>query len=151
MPLARSLIDDALAPAADRLLLQWLATLSTLVARRAGTEADAEVALMAYVTRLRDYPGDIVGDVLNDWPNRSQWWPTWFELRKRLEDRSLPRFSLLEDITRLERLALPAPRESQEDRDAVSEGLRGLVMQLKRPPASRCGVRAKRITMRIAA
>lgn len=140
--MARSIIRSALQPAADRTTLVLLAKLSALVAQRADSDAGAEVQLAAYAERLREYPADIVAEVLRDWPNRSQWWPTWFELRERLEPKLQRRLAMLEDIEAIERKLntpqiAPDPEaearftaEQERERAEVGEKLRGLVVRL---------------------
>lgn len=49
-----------------------------------GTD-DGAAEIAAWVQRLRDYPADVAVSVVQDWPKRSPFWPTWHELQERLE------------------------------------------------------------------
>lgn len=100
---AKRLVLCSLRPAAADEIVSALAKLSSLVARRAESEADAELQLAAYTERLREYPADVVMAVLSQWPCGSQWWPTWYELRQLLEAAAKWRRGLLRQIEMLER------------------------------------------------
>lgn len=156
---AKSLLLDALAPAKDRALIEALARMSTLVARRNAGDDDAELTLACYVERLREYPADLVLATIADWPNRSQWWPTWFELRERLEPKVRCRLRWLEDVETLERIMntariAPDPeadarRQAAQasERQEVGDGLRGLVVKLADARTTHCdnGKRQRRL------
>ena len=88
--------------------LALLARLSQTVSPRAESDAGAELQLAEYATRLRAYPADIVAATLDEWPNRSVFWPRWKELRDLLEPRLEDRLALLGLVSRL---ALGAPDE----------------------------------------
>ncbi|WP_022697905.1 hypothetical protein [Euryhalocaulis caribicus] len=71
--------DDEL----DLLLLE----IKALCMPRRGMDDDIDVILNAFNRRLKEYPrGDVV-HVLRRWPDQSRYWPTWSELREKLETR----------------------------------------------------------------
>lgn len=130
------MLDASLRPASDRDTLIALAKLSTMVARRAEGDAAVEVQLAAYAEQARRFPADIVADVLNAWPQRSQWWPTWFELEQMLAPRLANRMGLLASLERLEREALEPPRtfathEVEDDALCDASKLRDLARDLR--------------------
>lgn len=117
-----------------------------MVARRNAGDDEAELTLACYAENLREFPSDIVLAVLRDWPNRSQWWPTWFELRELLEPLTQRRLEWLDDVEHMERV-INTPRievdpveeaKRQEEAEAarqaerayVGAGLRDLVVSL---------------------
>lgn len=132
LTLARRLIEDSLAPAPPERIVGALATLSTLVARRAEEEADIKLQLKAYTERLRRYPEDVVMATLSDWPDRSQWWPTWFDLAQILNDRVRFRQEMLEATERMSAVALAAPADepTPEERASGAAAMRELAKSL---------------------
>lgn len=46
---------------------------------------DLEAQLGLYARKLAEYPADVVRKVLTTQPNMSKWWPTWAELKDRLD------------------------------------------------------------------
>jgi hypothetical protein len=89
---AVGLVREALAPAPMGRIEGWLAELDVLTARRGGSATEAGLLLSAYAGRLRNYPGDIVRDVLAAWPGK--WFPTWAELQDVLDRAAAPRVVL---------------------------------------------------------
>jgi len=82
--------------------------------------------LAAYAERLSAYPAQSVLRVLNDWPMRSPWWPSWHELAEQLpsqqpayQPREMPEHRLLNgprrDDASMHRPFTPAERREFED------------------------------------
>jgi hypothetical protein len=86
---ALAIIDQTMAPADEGDMEIWLAELTLVTARRNTSEAESELFLTAYTSRLAAYPGDIVRQTLKDWDGK--WFPTWGELKDILEARVAPR------------------------------------------------------------
>jgi hypothetical protein len=62
-----------------------LAELKFTTRQRAEDENDIKAQIEIYARKLEEYPFDVVLNVLTQYPNESQWFPSWFELRERLE------------------------------------------------------------------
>lgn len=88
---ALAAIEASLTPADEKRLTGWLAEMSVQCAFRQQTDFTSELTLRVYARNLSEYPADVVRRVLRDWPSESKWWPTWHELRERLEALSKPR------------------------------------------------------------
>jgi hypothetical protein len=71
-------------PLDEQDILIELGKLRVKVARRAEEGADMQLLLEAYTEELRDYPADIVLEVLRLWPSLSKWWPALEELKQPL-------------------------------------------------------------------
>lgn len=69
-----------------------LREMASLTAKRTESGEDEEMTVTAFMERLAEYPGDIVIDAIRGWPNKSRWWPTWFDLAEQInfwmEDRT---------------------------------------------------------------
>jgi hypothetical protein len=89
---------ESMAPAPVEMIEEWLARLSVKTARRKDSAHGDELALSVYTDHLRDYPGDVVREVLSSY--RGTWFPTWGELAERLDEltevRAMIRDRLLE-------------------------------------------------------
>lgn len=90
---ALRVVEESLAPAPLERIEHWIAEVNAITARRGETAAEAELALTAYSSRLRQYPGDIVRDTLLSWGGK--WFPTWGELKEILDVRTSPRTQML--------------------------------------------------------
>jgi hypothetical protein len=77
-----SALQQTCRPLDDESLIRELAKLRTKVGRRAEEGSDMELLFEAYVEDLREYPADIVLEVLRTWPNLSKWWPALEELKQ---------------------------------------------------------------------
>lgn len=93
---ALRVITEALYPAPDDLIEEWLAELSVKTARRKASELGAELALSVYTSHLRQYPADVVRHVLRAY--RGQWFPTWGELAERLDELTDPRLMVRDHL-----------------------------------------------------
>jgi len=88
------IVAGLMAPAPEELLLQWLSTMGVLVAKKDQGETISELELIAYARKLRAWPGDVVRDVLDRYPDENKWWPEWATLRKHLAAASSERLAL---------------------------------------------------------
>lgn len=79
-----------MAPASEDELQEALLVLSSLTKRSAKDEAMADVQLRAYTENLRNYPADIVWQVLSTW-RATTFWPAWAELANALDRATAPR------------------------------------------------------------
>lgn len=91
--------NEALFPAADDLLEEWVAALSAKTARRRTSSGGAEAALSVYVGHLRQYPADAVRCVVLNF--RGKWFPTWGELAERLDELTEPRLMIRDRLVDL--------------------------------------------------
>lgn len=80
-----AVVQAAMTPAPAEQVIGWLAEMSVQVAFRKESEFTGELTLQVYARKLSEYPADVVRDVLAEWPGRSKWWPTWMELKDRLD------------------------------------------------------------------
>lgn len=82
---ALAAVEHAMAPASEADIALLLAELGQVTARRETSGAAADLFLAAYIQRLREYPGDVVRDVLRNWPGT--FFPKWGELKQALDER----------------------------------------------------------------
>ena len=62
-----------------------LSELKALTRTKSEDMDDIRVVLKAYARKLQDYPRDVTLHVLSTQSDLSEWWPTWSDLRERLE------------------------------------------------------------------
>lgn len=74
----RQRMEGAFAPPQEPQIELWLAELDQIAPRRASSGADDDLRLRAYVTRLADYPADVVREALLQ--RRWRFFPSWAEL-----------------------------------------------------------------------
>jgi len=92
-------LQGAMEPASEAEIERTLAVVSQLVARgRGGDDEAADLQLEAYVAKLRRYPADIALAVLNRWPDTERFWPTWSEIKARLDRLTWRRRQMLEAL-----------------------------------------------------
>ena len=87
-------IGELLAPADEESIVQWIGCLGALVAKKDKDGEAADIELLAYAQKLREWPGDVVRDVLNRYPDDYKWWPEWATLRALLAEASAERMAL---------------------------------------------------------
>lgn len=101
-------VATLLAPAGVDEIEIWLSEVSAITARRSETAEEGAMTLVAYSSRLRQYPGDIVRQTLLEWSGK--WFPTWGELKEILDVRTSPRTFIADGIARLRTPEPPKPR-----------------------------------------
>lgn len=79
-------------------LLVELGKLRMKVARKAEDQHDTVLLMEAYCEELREYPADIVMEVLRLWPRLSKFWPTLDDLRGPIDWRVRQRAGLLKAL-----------------------------------------------------
>lgn len=113
-------VATLLAPASVDEIEIWLSEVSAITARRSETAEEGAMTLVAYSSRLRQYPGDIVRQTLLEWSGK--WFPTWGELKEILDVRTSPRTFIADGIARLR---MPEPPKARGD---ISKLKRELVL-----------------------
>lgn len=119
----------AKSPAAMNAMIGWLAELSVQVAYRAQTEFNGELTLKVYARNLGEYPADVVRDVLRAWPAESKWWPTWHELKERLDAKAQRRRMLERELWKRAKAERKIERDYSHRPD-VAKGLEDLLASL---------------------
>ena len=86
---AKAAMREAVAPAPAKQIERWV-TMLALDTNHQNRSGD-EFALIAelWTRRLREYPGDVVFEVLTKW--RQKWFPSWTELADVLEEKTKAR------------------------------------------------------------
>ena len=137
-------LERLMEPAPLRMIEEWLAELSVIVARRADDDFGDSLRVTAYASRLREYPADVARAAVIG--GRWKFWPAWSEMEvicerkvaarrhmiaalRRADDppeqRKLPTMEERERLVRqLVRNKFPSAPEERRDR-AVDEVLRG--------------------------
>lgn len=118
LPACAREVAALLAPAHMDSIEGWLTEVSAITARRSETEEEGALTLVAYSSRLAQYPGDIVRQTLLEWSGK--WFPTWGELKEILDARTAPRLSIHDE---LRRLLQPEPKVSAVDLTAMKREL----------------------------
>lgn len=91
--------ERACVPAPQRAIVAELARLRLLVTVRAEQEKSLEALAIAFAEEMAEYPPDIVRGVIREWGRREKWWPSWAELKERL-DRAFKKRRALRDSLR---------------------------------------------------
>lgn len=98
-------LGPLMAPASETSLATELSRVRALTARQAGVEN--EMAVAAWLDSLKSWPADVAMWALREWPSRSKWWPTWYEIKALMSERAHRRKTLVERLkARVERVAL---------------------------------------------
>lgn len=97
---ARKILEQSLTPMTGNEALDLLTELKAMTRPAPGTTDDLKVVLKAYLKRCMDYPADVVRHVLTTQADESPWWPSWQELKDRLEIHTYRRRMMLEALTR---------------------------------------------------
>lgn len=91
-------LRNFLTPAPVRLIEEWLAELSVIVARRQDDQFADELRVSVYSARLSRFPADVARTVLID--QTYKFWPTWEELEKRCKALVGPRIQMIAALER---------------------------------------------------
>jgi len=108
-------------PASVRMIEEWLAELSVLVAKRQDDEFSEELRVSAYSSRLSVYPADVVRTVLLK--ETYKFWPTWGELEKRCKALTSPRKNMIAALRHGPQRPEPSHRRATEDEKARIQSL----------------------------
>lgn len=87
-----------------------LGEIKLMTAARPEQAQDLEAQLMLYARKLAEYPADVVRKVLTTQAEHCRWWPTWAELKERLDPLN-PRRGAIQDA-----LMKPQPAPSTTPR-----------------------------------
>jgi hypothetical protein len=110
--------------------------------REQRSQGDREAEAVIWLENLRCWPGDIVIDVLRNWPNREdgQWWPTWHDVDAVMRYRTSTRQAIMTHLAELKTLKLTDRQASSpvnpDARAKVQEMMDELAAKMKRrdPP-----------------
>ena len=94
---------DTCAPLDTESTVVELTKLRTKCAKRPESDADWQVTLEALLDELEPYPADLVVWALREWSAENQWWPTWKELREKLDRRVRRRRGMMASLEQIGR------------------------------------------------
>jgi len=97
--IAKEAVEKMMAPADELTLLQELVKLRALTKHR-NEGYDIDLLLETLVDKLLKYPEDAVIKALESIVDRSQWWPSWFEIKKEVEYHCQHRLALLNAVNK---------------------------------------------------
>ena len=93
---AVKILQKNLNPCTDREIKVLIADLMSMTAIK-NHEVDVfKATIKNYTSRLKEYTGEIVRQVLTTWPDKSKWFPTWYDLKEELEWRDTTKKMLAE-------------------------------------------------------
>lgn len=95
---AIALAEKSLMPMTQNECIGLLGELRLLVPPVNMTEQTMEAQLLLYSRKLSEYPADVVRKVLTTQPNMSRFWPSWSELKERLDIFTARRLRLLDAL-----------------------------------------------------
>lgn len=104
-----------------------MAELKFTTRQKAEDENDIKAQIEIYACKLEEYPFDVVLNVLTQYPNESQWFPSWFELRERLEGKMRKRREyqkMLAELKKQREKPAPEKKITPEELDAIMAPLR---------------------------
>jgi hypothetical protein len=96
-----------------------LGEIKLMTAARPEQAQDLEVQLMLYARKLAEYPADVVRKVLTTQAEHCRWWPTWAELKERLDPLN-PRRGAIQDALMKPQPA-PTPTAPKVERAVTPE------------------------------
>lgn len=129
-------IAGLMAPAPEESLVQWLSTMSVLMAKKDQAEQVSELEVIAYAQKLREWPGDVVRVVLSRYPDEHKWWPEWFDLRNALKAEAASRLMLAETFRKwIQAPEFMARRSGLSEPEALARALPAPVRQQEVPKA----------------
>ena len=103
----------ACATAPKDIIAKELAAVRVLTKARAEHQDDMKFMFAVYAEKLSDYPADVVMHVLKTQADMSIWWPSWMELKDRLDLHGKKRMRRLKALCEL-REKSPSPRPSPQ-------------------------------------
>mgnify|MGYP003674360661 FL=1 len=95
--IAKAAVEKMMTPADEMTLLQELIKLRSLTKHR-NEGYDIDLLLETLVEKLSRYPEDAVVKALDRIVDKSQWWPSWFEIKKEVEYHCQHRLALLNAV-----------------------------------------------------
>lgn len=73
-------------PLTNKQLIELLARLDAMTKHRTETPEQQALRLTCYREDLRAFDGEAVRKAIQSWPDTHDWWPSWAELRKEIEE-----------------------------------------------------------------
>lgn len=95
---AHRTVSLALLPADDVTAIKYLAKLRASTASRQAASGDVDMVMETYAETFRDYPADVVVEVMTLAPKLFKFWPTVSELVELMERRTRRRRLVLKAI-----------------------------------------------------
>lgn len=140
----RKVLTGMAPPERDQVAM-WIAELSVITARREDDHATESLRLAAYVSRLRDYPADVVREALLT--RRWKFFPTWSELGMVCDDLVKPRRDMLASLERARNEAQRRERsaglvspgkysQTTEERRATAASLGSILAEMRQRAAA---------------
>jgi len=90
-------LEATMIPAPANLLAQELAKLAMLTKQK-DRGIENKLLVTAYMEKLSRFPADAVLWAIRGWPDESMWFPSWYELKERIESRTSERVLMLEAL-----------------------------------------------------
>jgi hypothetical protein len=95
----RRALAEAMRPAPPDVLVRELSKLEFLTRRKKGEAVETKMLIAAYLERLSEVPADMALYALKESPNRSQWFPAWYEIQALFAD-ALKERRLMAEVVR---------------------------------------------------
>jgi hypothetical protein len=95
---ALAIVDATMTPADAPVIATELAVLRALTKSRAEDEAIEKLAATALMSRLQDYPADVIVEACRRWTDGNTFFPSWAELKDSLDWRMRKRRRLKEAL-----------------------------------------------------
>lgn len=105
-------LENLLTPAPELMIEEWLAELDVVTVSRQRYGFEASLMVTAYISRLRQFPADVVRSTLLD--RTWKFFPSWDELEKACRAMTSPRLAMLAALRR-------GPVPEREFRQATAE------------------------------
>ena len=120
-----AIVEKQLEPARPEMVVAELARVRALTVSRDQSTHDLELVAAAYAVELRQYPAEVVKQVLRAWPRSHRFWPALAELIEPMDRMMRPLQSQAAALRRgYHPPPQPAPPPSDEDKAAVTELLK---------------------------
>lgn len=100
---ALAMLESINARADIRLVDEELAKLRIKTARKAESDDDMALTLLAYSEELAEFPPDVVIDACRSWARQNKWFPTCMELREMCQHRVKKRRMMLDALRNVSR------------------------------------------------
>jgi hypothetical protein len=78
-------LDRVCDPCREATATAAFAELRALTVARSRSDEDLEMMAAGYISRLAEFPGDVVHEAVRRWVEREQWFPSWAELRAEID------------------------------------------------------------------
>lgn len=99
---AVSLVEAALAPCPHNVIAHELTRVRLMTKAKAETVKDQALLVAAFGDELRKYPRDAVEEVFQSWIENQKFFPSWAELKERLDGKLWRRYKLRELLSAID-------------------------------------------------